>query len=184
MAYTDMTTTFESGRLFIWQDFKTLADNDAYKHLDSGTVMLFTQATAPTGWTKQTGFSNQALRVVDGSGGATGGGSAVPGGTISLGHTHTYSTTHAHALSSHIHDMTTEQSGTPLTPPTGAYSVTTDSDNQLVYEETSGSTTVRRLFDYTQAGSGNHSSDNAGTISNAISDITFKYLDSIIAVKD
>ena len=39
----------------------------------SGTVMLFAQSSAPTGWTKQTTHNNKALRVVSGS--ASSGGS-------------------------------------------------------------------------------------------------------------
>ena len=38
-----------------------------------GTVMLFYQNAAPTGWTKITNQDNKALRVVAGSGGGTGG---------------------------------------------------------------------------------------------------------------
>ena len=41
--------------------------------VESGTVMLFYQANAPTGWTKQTSQNNKALRVVSGTGGGTGG---------------------------------------------------------------------------------------------------------------
>lgn len=39
----------------------------------AGTVMLFAQATAPTGWTQITTQNNKALRVVSGTGGGTGG---------------------------------------------------------------------------------------------------------------
>tara|TARA_X000001036_G_scaffold257380_1_gene239354 strand:+ start:2602 stop:4230 length:1629 start_codon:yes stop_codon:yes gene_type:complete len=40
----------------------------------SGTKMIFNQASAPTGWTKETSnVDNKALRVVSGSGGGTGG---------------------------------------------------------------------------------------------------------------
>jgi len=39
----------------------------------SGSVMVFYQASAPTGWTKSTSNNNKALRVVSGSGGGTGG---------------------------------------------------------------------------------------------------------------
>ena len=41
--------------------------------VESGTKMVFYQANAPTGWTKQTSNNNKALRVVSGSGGGTGG---------------------------------------------------------------------------------------------------------------
>lgn len=40
---------------------------------DSGTLMLFQQTAAPTGWTKQTTHNNKALRVVSGT--ASSGGS-------------------------------------------------------------------------------------------------------------
>ena len=39
----------------------------------SGTSMLFLQAAAPTGWTKSTTHNNKALRIVSGTGGASGG---------------------------------------------------------------------------------------------------------------
>lgn len=39
----------------------------------SGTTVVFAQASAPTGWTKQTSTDNAALRLTSGSGGGTGG---------------------------------------------------------------------------------------------------------------
>ena len=41
--------------------------------IPAGTVMLFWQANAPTGWTKVTSQNDKAFRVVSGSGGGTGG---------------------------------------------------------------------------------------------------------------
>ena len=41
--------------------------------LESGTVSLYYQASAPTGWTQITSFNDYALRLVSGSGGTTGG---------------------------------------------------------------------------------------------------------------
>jgi hypothetical protein len=41
--------------------------------IPSGTTMVFYQAAAPTGWTKQTTQNDKALRVVSGSGGVAGG---------------------------------------------------------------------------------------------------------------
>ena len=73
----------------------------------SGTLMLFQQTTAPTGWTKQTTHNDKALRVVSGtasSGGSTAFSSVMasrtPAGTVSAttlttaqipSHTHGYS---------------------------------------------------------------------------------------------
>lgn len=64
--------------------------------IESGTTMLFYQAAAPTGWTKQTTHNDKALRVVSGVGGASGGTnpfstvmaqSVVGGTTLGLGAT-------------------------------------------------------------------------------------------------
>lgn len=44
--------------------------------IPSTTKMLFAQASAPTGWTKDTTHNDKALRVVSGSGGGSGGAAA------------------------------------------------------------------------------------------------------------
>ena len=44
-----------------------------YKDTPSGTVAIFYQSSAPTGWTKSTSHDNKALRVVSGNGGGSGG---------------------------------------------------------------------------------------------------------------
>ncbi len=72
----------------------------------SGTVMMFVQTTAPTGWTKSTTHNNKALRVVSGT--ASSGGSVAfttafasqtPAGTIG-------STTLAQSqIPSHVHNQ-------------------------------------------------------------------------------
>jgi hypothetical protein len=81
----------------------------------SGTVLLFYQAAAPTGWTQVTTQNNKALRVVSGTGGSTGGsvafttafasqsaGGTVGGTTLSTSeipsHTHTISFTQSGAF--------------------------------------------------------------------------------------
>ena len=51
---------------------EVLAGGDSFD-FPSGTVMLFYQADAPTGFTKVTTQNNKALRVVSGNGGSTGG---------------------------------------------------------------------------------------------------------------
>ncbi len=52
--------------------------------LPVGTVMIFSQASPPTGWT-QTADNDQVLRVVSGSGGGTGGSVSIDGGSITSG---------------------------------------------------------------------------------------------------
>ena len=56
----------------------------------SGTVMLFVQSTAPTGWTKSTAHNDKALRVVSGSvssGGSVAFSTAMANRTLSIGST-------------------------------------------------------------------------------------------------
>jgi len=51
----------------------------------AGTVMVFHQAAAPTGWTKVTTHNDKALRVVSGNGGGSGGSTAF---STAFNHTH------------------------------------------------------------------------------------------------
>ena len=79
----------------------------------SGSVMLFYQANAPTGWTQVTTQNNKALRVVSGTGGGTGGTSNFTSvftsrGVPLLEHTHSiYDPLHYHGVSDpgHNHSM-------------------------------------------------------------------------------
>jgi hypothetical protein len=52
----------------------------------AGTVILFAQASAPTGWTKQTTNNDRMLRVVNSTGGGIGGSWTISG----LTHAHTH----------------------------------------------------------------------------------------------
>ena len=74
-------------------------------YIPNGSVMVFFQASAPTGWTKVTTQNDKTLRVVSGSGGGTGGDWAMSAGetTSQVGaHTHT-SAAHTHTGASHTH---------------------------------------------------------------------------------
>ncbi|MDP6584976.1 MAG: hypothetical protein QF535_09985, partial [Anaerolineales bacterium] len=82
-------------------------------YIPDGTVMVFFQSAAPTGWTKVTTQNDKTLRVVSGTGGGTGGDWAMSAGetTSSDGaHTHTgASHTHGHNLSAGAHTLSTAQ---------------------------------------------------------------------------
>jgi hypothetical protein len=67
----------------------------------SGTVMVFHQTAAPTGWTKSTTHNDKALRVVSGNGGGNGGTHALTS-PPSLAHTHT-GAAHVHSIGAHSH---------------------------------------------------------------------------------
>ena len=51
----------------------SLTTAPAGTNFPSGTVMPFSQSSAPTNWSKNTDFDNGMLRIVSGSGGGTGG---------------------------------------------------------------------------------------------------------------
>jgi hypothetical protein len=81
---------------------------------DSGTVMLFGQTSAPTGWTKDTtNYNNSALRIVTGSA-STGGSvdfstafaSQTPSGTVSVSGSAGNTTLSTPQIPSHSHPVT------------------------------------------------------------------------------
>lgn len=97
----------------------TAGGTPAFAHLiPAGTVMLFFQASAPSGWTQVTTQNDKALRVVSGTGAGTGGstaftsvfGSGKTTGSYTLttsdvpAHTHDMGN-HTHTGPSHTHDM-------------------------------------------------------------------------------
>ena len=83
-------------------------------YIPDGTVMVFFQSAAPTGWTKLTSQNDKTLRVVSGNGGGTGGDWAMTSGetTSSNGaHTHT-SAAHTHtggSLAAGAHTLATNE---------------------------------------------------------------------------
>ena len=83
----------------------TWAEVVSEDYIPNGSVMVFFQSAAPTGWTKVTSQNDKTLRVVSGNGGGTGGDWAMSAGetTSQVGaHTHT-SAAHTHTGASHTH---------------------------------------------------------------------------------
>lgn len=120
-----------------------------------GTLMLFQQTTAPTGWTKQTTHNDKALRVISGS--ASSGGSKAFTTTFGAG-----KATDAHQLTitempTHTHSTGSSFSGS------GAIGPFSGSD---AYSNTTGST----------GGDGTHTHN--------LSNFDLQYVDLIIASKD
>lgn len=145
--------------------------------IPSGTVMLFVQTAAPTGFTKSTTHDNKALRVVSGavgSGGSTGFTSALGtpavSGSISVSGTvgnHTLTTAQ---LASHTHPFTafiSNQTGGGVGCGIGA------SSNSNLTTSATGSNSAH-----------NHSFSGSGSLSSATATINVSYVDVIIATKD
>ena len=70
-----MTIT-TSGSVITFSDSTTQSTAATASPIPSGTVVLFYQSAAPTGWTQVTTLNDYALRIVSGTGGATGGSTA------------------------------------------------------------------------------------------------------------
>ena len=111
----------------------------------SGTLMLFQQSTAPTGWTKQTTHNDKALRVVSGTA-SSGGGTAfssIFGSSVST-NAHTLSTSEmpAHTHSYPVLSGSPFYSGNPYSLSIVASSGTiTLYGNGTTYYTTTGTTT-------------------------------------------
>jgi hypothetical protein len=146
---------------------------------DSGTLMLFQQTAAPTGWTKSTTHDNKALRVVSGT--------ASSGGTVAF--------TTAFASQ-------TPTGSVSITSVTGTAGATTLSTPQIpshthTYDKTGpgdflAASTVRGNQPATTGATGGGGSHNhpfsftsgAGTFSGSAIDLAVQYVDLIIASKD
>lgn len=145
----------------------------AWAYLPSGTVMLFAQTNAPTGWTKSTTHNNKALRVV--SGAASSGGSvdfttafasqAVSG---TVGNT----TLTVDQIPSHTHVMTTRlKNSAAFSAGVQTYELGQDTSD---YSSTSSDTTQGT------GGGAAHTHTFTGTAIN----LAVAYVDVILASKD
>lgn len=153
---------------------------------DSGTLMLFQQTAAPTGWTKQTTHNNKAFRVVSGTAG-TGGtvafttafasqGVSVSGttGNTSAGGTVGNHTLATNRIPSHTH---TEYG--PTGPGNGAHPPAIGGST-FGNNKSTGATGGGAAHNHPFSGSShNHSFTGTDTINLAV-----QYVDVIIASKD
>jgi len=140
----------------------------------SGTKMSFFQASAPTGWTQQTGstLSDAALRVVTGSGGGTGGST-----TFSTAFTHTHSDSFASAAVT----LTTSQMPAHTHSEVNGYNWLTDGGGSATGSG-SGQWGANNSATTSSGGGSSHTHTLSGSVTSAT--IAPKYVDMIIASKD
>jgi hypothetical protein len=142
--------------------------------IPAGTVMLFYQAAAPTGWTQVTTQNNKALRVVSGVGAGTGGSVAFTTAFASQSVTGTVGTSGATTLTtaqipSHSHTITTSDGGAggpngyaaPAMNPVSTFSASTDA-----------------------TGSGGSHTHTGGTFTGTAINLAVQYIDVILASKN
>lgn len=180
----------------------------AWENLPAGTVMLFVQTSAPTGWTKSTAHDNKALRVVSGS--ASSGGSvafttafasqAVTGTVASYtlttadipSHNHSATSTSTSSSSSsvtdpgHTHSYTAggaatvalSAGGVPVNQST-PFAATTGSSSTGISVSTTTTTSTSTSIGNTGGGGGHSHGFSAPNINLAV-----QYVDVIIATKN
>jgi hypothetical protein len=189
-GYTDLTDEFHSGDIINFNPFQELADNDDYNYdrlMPATTVMIFSQASAPTGWTKLTTTNDKGLRVVSGTGGGTGGSTGLSSG-LTLAHAHTTSSAggHTHTTGAHRHDLAswgnqnaTNAVGRAYLSPNGANTITV----------TDGTAVSRTILKGRTAKDGNgvttsNPGDHSHSMFTSLSNVTLAYLDVIQCSKD
>jgi hypothetical protein len=159
---------------------------------DSGTVMLFAQTAAPTGWTKNTSAGNQhALRVVTGTA-STGGSvdfttafaSQTPSGTVSVSGSAGNTTLSTPIIPGHTHTLTfgAKQSGYGADPiiSLGGLAPFYNPGSPVRGNLSTGTTS-------STGGGGAHShplSISSSTFSGNAINLAVKYVDVIRATKD
>lgn len=142
----------------------------------SGTVMMFVQTAAPTGWTKSTTHDNKALRVVSGT--ASSGGSVAfttafasqtPAGSINTSGLSAGATTLSTSqIPSHTHDI---------------YYSTVAGNGRL--GRASSDETLTYSTNATGGGSSHtHTVSGSATFTGTAIDLTVQYVDVIIATKN
>src|SRR3990167_5532668 len=153
----------------------------------SGTVMLFKQTAAPTGWTKDVtaALNDSALRVITGTVGAQGGTAAfsttfasrTPAGSITVDN-HTLITTE---IPSHPHVQQFVDNGASLTL-SSSVGLARDSQNGGGIGAAAG--TITSMPTSTAAAGGGGAHNHTGSFTGTAMDFAVKYNDVIIASKD
>jgi hypothetical protein len=160
-------------------------DSTNYADFASGTTLLFYQASAPTGWTKQTTHNDKALRVVSGTGGGSGGSTAftsvfasqTPSGSITVtNNSFTLSNTE---IPSHTHEFGADDQIASQ----GGY----DSLGTFPYDAISntdgGGQRLRTRTD-TVFGGAAHTHNNTANFSGSSMNFAVQYIDIILCSKD
>lgn len=147
-----------------WDDIATL--------IPTGTVMIFYQAAAPVGWTKQATQDDKALRVVSGgSGGSAGGTNALS----TLAHTHSIA-----SGGSHTHTLASNGTKASVNDINGSYDVGTAPGAAGLFAPVAGGGSTLTIRTANTDSQGTH--DHGGTTGSAA--LAVAYIDVILCSKD
>ena len=146
----------------------------------AGTAMLFSQTSAPTGWTKSTTHDNKALRLVSGTAGSGGSsafttafGTPSVSGSVSLSGSVGGTTLSTAQLASHNHSVSWTSS---INYDAGPSYITGAKNYNTTNSSSTSSTGSNSSHD--------HSFSGSGSLSSATASINVQYVDVIIATKD
>ena len=182
-----MTIT-TSGSVITFSD-STTQSTAATASIPSGSVMLFYQSAAPTGWTQVTTLNDYALRIVSGTGGATGGSTAfstvfsnqtptINVSGLSAGAT-TLSTTQ---MPSHTHSVNYNNNNSTPISNSGAFSCY--SNNCAIAYGSSGASGSRAGLLTSTGGGGSHTHSISGSASSSAVTLNVQYANHILASKN
>ena len=163
----------------------------------SGTLMLFQQTAAPTGWTKQTTHNDKALRVVSGT--ASSGGSSAFSTALATPAVSGISLSGAPAVGNLAVSVSGNISSTTLSvnqiPSHSHYMGVTRNDNGNIFGGPRSAGSTANTGNTGGGGSHNHGHNLSGTmtgepsvgnlaVSSGTATINVQYVDLIIAAKD
>ena len=154
-------------------DAATGLTNTSSLGFPTGTLMLFQQTAAPTGWTKQTTHNDKVLRVVSGT--ASSGGSS-SFSTVFQNQTPTINATGLSAAA-------TTLSTTQIPSHNHSYTETTLAANVMGPDSYGPATTVSGTTGST-GGGGSHSHTLSGSVTSSAITLAVQYVDLIIASKN
>ena len=162
----DPSNALDSGLSQVYYSFVETSPSSIPLPFPSGTSMLFIQASAPIGWTKNTTYNDYALRIVSGSGAGT-------GGSVD------FTTAFASGLSSGATTLSTAQM------PAHAHQISSTNGSNGFYNTYS----VPASNPYTTAtgsatNAGTNNTGGGGSHVHTLPSFAVKYIDSIICTKD
>ncbi|QOR55540.1 MAG: hypothetical protein UMS36scaffold28_30 [Phage 59_13] len=196
-TYIDLTSYWSSGTKVDFDPFQEYANNDAYNLnalMPAGTMMVFGQASAPTGWTKAATINDRMLRVVSAVGGGVGGNQVISA-TVLLMHTHvvTAAADHSHSVPNHQHSLDTDGSTIEGALGNAGFDFIQESATSpgfLALAQLSLGLPTSTVLGYktTTTNSGSGSTDAGGghshTLISTLADFTLAYCDVIQCAKD
>ena len=154
--------------------------NGTWTQMPAGTVTNFFQASAPTGWTQNTSYSNHMMRIVSGAGGGSGGTMSPILNNVVPAHTHIFTgsalAAHKHTDSGHTHAINTNAEATGYWAGFGSYQGYAGAQSPVAGNTSSGTANLSSVSAGTPA----------GTIDNGSSQTNWtpQYIDNILCSKN